>query len=1110
MDDCTLEKLVVKPGKLTPSFQKSHLEYDVTVPSNVEKIHIDPLTSDSGASYCIFGGDGGKDVPLKEGAVTDIKIEVTSEDGTIKHYFIHAKRLSAKDAFLNDLQFSVGNLNPAFDPDVLSYSCLLPCNVAQVVLKPVAPDTKNVVLVCGEKPGTPTALNVGETNVSVEVTSADGSNKKTYVIDVIRKQIPRFVKLTDEKLAKEYECPFTLSALYRPITIRGSNPKNTYSAPNIDEKTRKSKIDPLSGMPLGKDWRIVDYELDKKIAVAMATIPLTNGKSLDPAKFSELASQIESCNIAPTVADVTDKFKNASAPLKHTVEVRKWEKNLHQVFDETNVDKLCKSGEDYLQKYFDSLPKSGQFKQWPHGETPLDFLDNASHCFACAIKGKPKDAALHMKLGQVLEERYYAEDLFGLKKEEGGESLPSFNFEAKESSKEEECAAICKLRGVDADSAPIALQLKAIDEEYHHLVGSGQSGKADHVQGLFLWKSKQASQEGMAAQKAQDQESPLGQAYQKYMDALTLDEPKAIYNFHVGRMLVIQGNFDEAVKRLEVTLNWNPKHQFSRFYLGLALALQKNGPGPRAKETISYLLEAMETLLTLQTKSAMTPDDPRDIPAILHSDNLLRSSNVHLLRGIVNLGKLLQKNTDVKDCMSPEHVFHTSALLASQVLPYISQGDAYKQLEWVLLESHSNLLDILLKDPAKNAALIEQRCQRLSALIMNSTLPMSEDLLNLQEQTCQKLVSLQPCSSLSLYRLGVSQFDKFENCPPGDTANKILKEAMTSYQACICLEGKPASGDPPESLTGQQWWQDKVKAEQEAKKAEEAKKAPAPAAKGGPAKPAPAARGGGAAGRGAPASRGAPAARGRGAATTPARGGATAGRGGAARGGAAAKTPAGKAAPAPAASKAPPGKGGHQCEATPPAQKAGAKEPPAPEPKKEEAKPEPAPESKPADDKPAPINPKTYHARLGLARAYRAAGDIDQSKKFYNEVMTMAPEVHDACIELAEMLAKTDPKGAVDVYCKFHISDPPTFDDGYILGEIVRLLMKAEDYEDKRLVKNMILYGKVYGLAVLEKYVKILEEKFKNKILQEVYAGVNGKSVDDADMQAFFKFKCWI
>lgn len=46
--------------------------------------------------------------------------------------------------------------------------------------------------------------------------------------------------------------------------------------------------------------------------------------------------------------------------------------------------------------------------------------------------------------------------------------------------------------------------------------------------------------------------------------------------------------------------------------------------------------------------------------------------------------------------------------------------------------------------------------------------------------------------------------------------------------------------------------------------------------------------------------------------------------------------------------------------------------------------------------------------------------------------------------------------------------------------------------------------------GVLEKYVKILEDKFKTKILREVYAGVNGKSVDDQDMQAFFKFKVWV
>lgn len=62
---------------------------------------------------------------------------------------------------------------------------------------------------------------------------------------------------------------------------------------------------------------------------------------------------------------------------------------------------------------------------------------------------------------------------------------------ARESSKDEECTAICSLRGV-GPSSPIALQLKAIDEEYHALLDSGQSGKADHVMALYAWKSKQA------------------------------------------------------------------------------------------------------------------------------------------------------------------------------------------------------------------------------------------------------------------------------------------------------------------------------------------------------------------------------------------------------------------------------------------------------------------------------------------------------------------------------------------------------------------------------------------------------------------------------------------
>ena len=40
--------------------------------------------------------------------------------------------------------------------------------------------------------------------------------------------------------------------------------------------------------------------------------------------------------------------------------------------------------------------------------------------YASAVGIKKKDANLHLQLGMVLEEKYYIEDMFGLKKEVGG------------------------------------------------------------------------------------------------------------------------------------------------------------------------------------------------------------------------------------------------------------------------------------------------------------------------------------------------------------------------------------------------------------------------------------------------------------------------------------------------------------------------------------------------------------------------------------------------------------------------------------------------------------------------------------------------------------------
>jgi hypothetical protein len=56
MDDCNLEKLSIKPGKLSPVFKMCITDYSVTLPSNIEKLTIDYLTRDSGASCVILVG----------------------------------------------------------------------------------------------------------------------------------------------------------------------------------------------------------------------------------------------------------------------------------------------------------------------------------------------------------------------------------------------------------------------------------------------------------------------------------------------------------------------------------------------------------------------------------------------------------------------------------------------------------------------------------------------------------------------------------------------------------------------------------------------------------------------------------------------------------------------------------------------------------------------------------------------------------------------------------------------------------------------------------------------------------------------------------------------
>ena len=495
---------------------------------------------------------------------------------------------------------------------------------------------------------------------------------------------------------------------------------------------------------------------------------------------------------------------------------------------------------------------------------------------------------------------------------------------------------------------------------------------------------------------------------------------------------------------------------------------------------------------------------------------------------------------------------NTACLLsATSCLPEASifhRQSTYRQLLWTSLKARSILLSLLHKMNEKKAAL--RHCQELSALITHSGLKASPKLRALQMQVSstgmyqhiyqtmlyrilsvvqvfQLGVELQPSSSKALCHLGNGQLAEHEATGDQDR----LSEAELSFRASISMEGKPITPDTiPGQLAEQKWWKEKMQPKEGASEKKTVPTSSGSTAAGQKAAP-----------KGATATKPAPAGP---------RAGSQAGRG---RGGAS-QTAANRKPTGPAVSKQPakpagrgatgvgtggvgskpgqatktPAKPGGKTVATLGDIKAGAtkagstKQPPS-KPQESVKTPEP---SKPADTAASPsspptkqpsatteINRKSYLPRLGLARVLsKSASDkakLEEAQILYQGVITMSPDLHDAYIELGEMLSKTNPVAAVDAYARFPFSDPPSFNDAYLHGEILRLLMASEKYDDPRLLTSMVAMGRALGIGVLEKQVSILENKFKTDLLKKVYSGVHGKPIDDPDLQAFFKFKCW-
>ncbi|KAM8739261.1 uncharacterized protein AB9X84_021428 [Acanthopagrus schlegelii] len=1104
MDNCDLEKLSVSGAKLHPAFTPDVTDYKVTVESSVNKVTLDLMTSDCGASYSILCGDGSSTIKLNDG-LNRVEIEVVAEDGTIKKYCVEITRLSAKIAELSNLDLEGDiQLYPAFCSKIYEYSCIVPFHCSAVTILPKVLDKNIKVTVNVEDSSQQVPLNFGDTVVEISVCSADGSNSQVYKVLVTRKLIPMAVTFTDEKLQLDYECPVSLTALYRPVSINHSDPKHIFSRPYIEMLARRSKVDPLSDCPLGDGWKVVELDLDRRMSAALVKCFFTYRGCDSVMKLSELGSHSLDCPHKSTgeldAKDVTETswykkhFASSSCleiETKHNVEFRKWEKRLQMTAGEDSVDKLCALAQDQLRLYRKHLPKPGDTLQYEDGQSPLHSLEQAAVHYASAIRLSSKDARLHFLLGVVLEEQHYATEMFGLQRKADKDDFS----DAKSTARQDDILAVCKLHGY-LGTPTVQNQLQALDKEYQLLKEQGQSSKADYVQTLYVWLSKKTGKDNSAAM--QDEETSVHRALMKYLDAWSLSPDSWEYNLHVGRLLLLQGRSREALQHLQSGLALRPLHPGLRYFTGLALLQQEQKASEDTeREAALFLQQGLEHFVSQRCSKSWVEQDPSDP---------LSSLSTQFLRGLLSLGQLQQRNTLSGKAMSAEQVYHTVAVLTAQsVSQCVCRGEASGQLEWVLLDAQFALLQRLIQQGERQAkagterqSLVAKRCRALTALIRLTSIAPCQELLDMQERACQLAVVTTPRDSHALCLLGLAQLAQYDNNPNADKSKEFITDACLSFKGSIELEDKTQSGEPPEQLSKQKWWRDRQQAENEKAATQSSTQ---PAGVKGPSD------------------------------TSVAKRGAKRGRGGPGQGRLAA---AGTRAPAPSSSA--PTRGGKA--ARPPAKtpaargRAGAATKPDKsfKPSNNGPKPQlPASKSKQdccsdtaeAVEEPTvaeqnvegPVNRRSHTTRLGLARALsRSADTQDQAKQLYQEVISMAPGVHDAYSELVQLLEPSDPQAAVEVYCRFPLKPAAeqSFDDAYISGEIVRILMRLEQYDHPQLGPSLVAYGKVMGLSCIEKYIDILDGKAMSKLLKSVYARIHDREEDDQDLQDFFKFKCWI
>lgn len=208
--DNKLKDIIVSDGELDPEFDPDNNEYTVVVTDEVDSIRVtgivnDPSSKVEGNDLYIFNEDD-----------TEIYVElvVTAEDGSKNTYTVHIIKDITNSSKLKKLVVKDGELYPHFHKNITSYTIIVPYEVTSLNMECLPEDDQASVYVTGHA-----NFKIGSNEVTITVTSRDGSSQTIYKITVIRQNLASTYLMNLEVEGYRLNPPFDKTNMYYEVTV---------------------------------------------------------------------------------------------------------------------------------------------------------------------------------------------------------------------------------------------------------------------------------------------------------------------------------------------------------------------------------------------------------------------------------------------------------------------------------------------------------------------------------------------------------------------------------------------------------------------------------------------------------------------------------------------------------------------------------------------------------------------------------------------------------------------------------------------------------------------------------------------------------------------------